>query len=109
MGPLIAAAGVCVLIGGGIGWLVARYLSRALLRALWLGLAICFVWILWPAIRLWLGLVEGNGFEGVAEVFLAFIFVLPTLLASVLGGWLGLRRRALAEDRAGQAGTGGSG
>ena len=36
-------AGVCVLIGGGIGWLVARFLSRTLLRALWLGLAITFV------------------------------------------------------------------
>lgn len=97
MGPVFLAAGICVLLGGGIGFLVARFLSRALLRALWLGLAICFVWILWPAIRLWLGLAEGSGFEGVAEVFLAFVFVLPTLLASLLGGWLGLRQKAPSE------------
>ena len=54
-------AGVCVLIGGGIGWLVARFLSRTLLRALWLGLAITFVWILWPAIEINLGWREASG------------------------------------------------
>ena len=90
-------AGVCVLIGGGIGWLVARFLSRTLLRALWLGLAITFVWILWPAIEINLGWREASGFEGVANVMLSVVFVLPTLIASLVGGWLGLRQKARKE------------
>ena len=97
MGPLVIAVAVCVALGAGIGWLVARYLSLALLRALWLGLAITFFWILWPAIRIWIGLHEATGYEGVAETMLAFVFVLPTLIASLLGGWLGLRHKGRVE------------
>ena len=85
---------VCLLLGGGLSWLIGRFLSRALLRGLWLAMIISFIWVLWPAIELRMGWREGNGFEGVAEVFLAFFFILPTFLASVLGGWLGLRHKA---------------
>jgi membrane protein YqaA with SNARE-associated domain len=85
---------VCLLLGGLLSWAIGRFLSRALLRGLWLAMIISFVWVLWPAIELRMGWREGNGFEGVAEVFLAVFFILPTFMASVLGGLLGLRHKA---------------
>lgn len=90
---------VCLLLGGGVSWLIGRFLSRALLRGLWLAMVISFVWVLWPAIELRMGWREGNGFEGVAEVFLAFFFILPTLIASVIGGCLGARAKAARRAR----------
>ncbi|WP_071675082.1 hypothetical protein [Nioella nitratireducens] len=95
---LWAFAGGCALFGLLVGWAIGRFLSRTLLRAVWLGLAITLVWGLFPAVQNWLG-VEHDGFDGVARVAMAVLFIGPTFLASLLGGWLGLRQkmRKLAE------------
>lgn len=89
-----AMLAVCLGLGFAVSWAIGRFLSRPLLRGLWLALIISFVWVLWPAIELRIGWREGTGFEGVAEVYLAVFFILPTFLASLLGGWLGLRHKA---------------
>ncbi len=85
-------AGFCVLLGLVVGWGVGRFFSRTLLNALWLGLAITVVWGLVPAVQNWLGADHG-GFDGVARVAMAMLFTGPTFLASLLGGWLGLRQK----------------
>jgi len=99
MMPVYLAAAGCALLGFGMSWVIGRYLSRALLRGLWLALVLIFAMLMWPVLQLWMGWREGTGFEGVAELFLAVVFVLPTLAAAVIGGRIGQRRR----ERAAQA------
>lgn len=92
--PLILMVLVCLALGFGLSWLIGRYLSRALLRGVWLALVLIFAMLLWPVVQIWAGWREGTGFDGVAELYLAVGFVLPTLIASVFGGRLGARSKA---------------
>lgn len=92
--PMIIALVVCVVLGFGLSWLVGRFGSRALLRAIWLALVLIIGMLVWPVLAINMGWREGTGFDGVAEVYLAVVFVLPTLAAAIVGGWLGARRKA---------------
>ncbi|WP_127560404.1 hypothetical protein [Nioella ostreopsis] len=90
---------VCLVLGFGLSWVIGRYLSRALLRGVWLALVLIFAMLMWPVLQIWAGWREGTGFDGVAEFYLAVGFVLPTLLASGLGGRLGARAKAARRAR----------
>ncbi|RFU14730.1 hypothetical protein DZD18_00210 [Rhodobacteraceae bacterium W635] len=92
--PMIVALAVCIALGFAIAWLVGRFGSRALLRGVWLALVVIFAMLVWPSLAINMGWREGTGFDGVAEVFIAVVYGLPTLAAAVLGGWLGARRKA---------------
>jgi len=88
-----AVSAVCVLLGGGIGWGIGRFLSRQLLILIWLVLGLGLAWCLYPVLENWLGLPHG-GWDGVVRVVMAVMFVGPSFVASLLGGWLGLRQKA---------------
>ena len=81
--PMVVALAVCVALGFGIAWLVGRFGSRALLRGVWLALVVIFAMLVWPVLAINMGWREGTGFDGVAEVFIAVVFVLPTLAAAI--------------------------
>jgi len=96
--PMVIALAVCLALGFGISWLVGRFGSRALLRAIWLALVLIFAMLVWPTLAINMGWREGAGFDGVVEVYLAVVFVLPTLAAAIVGGWLGARRKVRGAD-----------
>lgn len=91
--PLVLMVSVCLVLGFGLSWAIGRYLSRALLRGVWLALVLIFAMLMWPVIQIWAGWREGTGFDGVAELYLAVGFVLPTLMASIVGGRFGARAK----------------
>ncbi|WP_420397771.1 hypothetical protein [Nioella sp.] len=93
MWPLIGMVSVCLVLGFALSWVIGRYLSRALLRGVWLALVLIFAMLMWPVVQIWAGWREGTGFDGVAELYLALGFVLPTLVAAIVGGRLGTRAR----------------
>jgi hypothetical protein len=89
MWPLIGMVAVCLVLGFALSWVIGRYLSRALLRGVWLALVLIFAMLMWPVVQIWAGWREGTGFDGVAEFYLAMGFVLPTLVAAIVGGKMG--------------------
>lgn len=90
---LAGFAGGCLLLGLAVGWVIARFASRPLLYLVWIVLALAFAWGFWPFIQVRLGQPQ-DAWDGAARIALAVVFIGPTLLASVLGGWLGLRQKA---------------
>ncbi|WP_306047569.1 hypothetical protein [Nioella sp. MMSF_3534] len=94
MWPLIGMVAVCLVLGFALSWAIGRYLSRALLRGVWLALVLIFAMLMWPVVQIWAGWREGTGFDGVAEFYLAVGFVLPTLVAAIVGGRMGAAARA---------------
>ena len=91
-----AVTAACLLLGAGFGWGIGRFLSRGLLVLIWITLAIGLAWCLYPALQNWMGRPHG-GWDGVVRVAMAVMFVGPTFVASLLGGWLGLRQKARSQ------------
>jgi len=90
---LAAVAGGCLLLGLAVGWAIGRFASPQMLYLIWGLLLLAFGWGFWPAIQVRLGQPQ-DAWDGAARIALAVVVIGPTFLASLLGGWLGLRQKA---------------
>lgn len=91
-GNLFIFALTSLVLGSGIGFLLGRYTSGAILYVLWAALVGSLLVLLVAPVGRVLGVAQDD-WSRALYLYMAAIFLGPVLISSGLFGWVGLRKR----------------